>query len=159
MDRNNPSAFHKLMANFVMGAVLLYQLSEWSTKFSPGTAYPCKFFLCSQTNYNSANGTLVKAQCNAAGKWLLLLSNSWTDITLLLQYCWLITMISHSAWFTSYPSISYQCIPQQNFPALVQLVMARCSLIMAKCHSVIRSLVAEFYKYLWKLLSNRWNCL
>ena len=119
MDKNDPSALHKLMENIFLSS---------------------RTMLCCR-------------------KWLLLLSNSWTDRTLLLQYCWLITMISHSAWFTSYPSISYQCMPQQNFPALVQLVMARCSLIMAKCHSVIRSLVAEFFKYLWKLLSNRWNCL
>ena len=30
------------------------------------------------TNYNSVNGTLVKAQHSATRKWLLLLSNSWT---------------------------------------------------------------------------------
>ena len=36
----------------------------------------------------------------------LLLSNSLTDRTL--QYCWLITMISRSACFTSYPFISNQ---------------------------------------------------
>ena len=47
----------------------------------------------------SVNGTFIKTQRDAARKWLLLLSNSWTDMTL--QYCWLITVISHSPCFTS----------------------------------------------------------
>ena len=78
-------ALHKLMANAVLKKCCCkYDLiGQWS--FSPGTAYPCKIFLSSRTNYNSVNGTLVNAQCYAARKWLLLLNKSWTDRTS--QFC------------------------------------------------------------------------
>ena len=61
-------AFHKLMENTVLKMCCcdLYLIGQWS--FGPGTAYPCEIFLSSRTNYNSVNGTLVKAQRHAARK-------------------------------------------------------------------------------------------
>ena len=57
-------------------------------------------------DYDSVNSTLVEAERHVARKWLLLLSNSWTDRAL--QYCWLITMINRSLCFTPGLFISYR---------------------------------------------------
>ena len=100
-------ALRKLMANTVLKKCCRDYYLIGQRSFSPGTAYPCKIFLSNRTNYSSVNGTLVEAQRDSARKWLLLLSNSWTDMTEL--YCCLITMINHSAYFTSNPFISNQC--------------------------------------------------
>ena len=79
---------------------------DWSIEFQSTSAYPCKIFLSSRTNYNAVNWALVNAQRNAARKWLPLLGNSWTDRTL--PCCRLITMISLSSWHTSIPCFSIQ---------------------------------------------------
>ena len=66
-----------LMVNAVLSCSNYYLIGS----FSPGTAYLCKTFLSSWTNYITVNSRLVKAQHNAAGKWLLV---DWLTITILL---------------------------------------------------------------------------
>ena len=106
-------AAHKLLENTALKCCCCnyFMNGQWSS-YSPATVYPCKSFLNTMTNYNLVNATYMymlhwsKHNVMLPENGWLLLSNSLTDRTL--QYCWLITMISRSACFTSYPFISNQ---------------------------------------------------
>ena len=63
-------ALHKLKANTVLKKCCCNYYLIGQRSFSPRTAYPCKIFLNSRTNYNSVNSALVRAQRHAIRKWL-----------------------------------------------------------------------------------------
>ena len=80
-------ALYKLMANTVCMMCSFSSSFDGHRNFSTGTAYLCKIFISSRTNYIAVNWALVNAQNTAATKWLLLYGNSCTDR--MLPYCWI----------------------------------------------------------------------
>ena len=60
---------HKLAANPMLKLCCrnYYLLGLWRLPcFSPGTAYACKIFISSRTNYHSVNGMLAEAYRHCA---------------------------------------------------------------------------------------------
>ena len=85
---------HKLKANTVLKKRWCNYYFIGQSKFQSRYSLPMQIFLSNRTN------SQFKAQQHAVRKWLLLLSDSWTDR--MLQYCWLITMICRPDCFISY---------------------------------------------------------
>lgn len=75
MDRNCPSSPSRAESKYCVGPYSHCQLIG-QEGFRQGAAYSCKIFESSGTNNNAVLWALGIAQCAAARKWLLLLSNS-----------------------------------------------------------------------------------
>ena len=162
-------ALHKLMANTVLKKYCCnyYLIGQWS--FSPGTTYPCKIFLRSRTNHNSVFGMLVKAQCNAVRKWLLLLSNSWTKEYKIPSYslagliqCYNMARSMKYPFLMKIPS-SHEDLVWQNrdhvcafvrefqLPLQIQLLFHGCSILWDSAHR-IPSTNTRIYRKMWSLM-------
>ena len=74
-------AHDKLIANTLLIICFFSPSFDWPWRFSPGTAYPCKIFLSSSTNYNALNLTLVNAQRYANGWHYWATAGLWQTVT------------------------------------------------------------------------------